>query len=323
MYTSTPAITVFSAVSMLLLASCASDQEEAESQPANTAEEAHTESSEAPRGSAEGTDTESPSGAESGSDESPSTDEEPDGSGSDDISTLEGAERIPDDQLPADPTEMYFSAEGEEVGIVGLSSDQSVEILSAPDVSPFVDAPELGAEILGEAGPLDTLVLAGREQHLQQLDEVDAGPDGAPVMWAEVQLGEGYGWVPVSDLSYFGGTRDITAEFQDRVPAAEDPNVLAEGVAMRAAIRAETREVPEEVADGADAEISTEWTVVSTPEGSGEDFYRIDITGLRDDAGTGERLHVHMDQEGAGYQVTTIESTPLCSRGVTDDGGCT
>lgn len=299
----TEAMAACGAVSVFLLTSCASGADETASEPTGAVTD------EAPDATA---DTAPEAEA------SPTPDE----SEENDSGTVEGAERIPDDQLPVAPSEMYFSAEGEEVGIAGLESHQVIDVFDMPDLSPHVSDTSGDAELLGGVGPLDSLVLAGREVNLLDLDEVDAGHESESTLWAEVQLGQGYGWLQPQNLYYFGPTSDVTGDFEGRVPAAEDPEVLAKGVAIRATIRAETGEVPEEVEDDAEASTVAQWTLVSAPEDFDEEFYRIDITGLPDDSVGGERLFVTVQAGDAGYAVATVESTLLCARGVSDDGLC-
>ena len=50
----------------------------------------------------------------------------------------------------------------------------------------------------------------------------------------------------------------------------------------------------------------------------------VDVLGLGDDSLGGVRLHVFAEPlpDGETFQVRTVETTLLCTRGVTDDGFC-
>ncbi|WP_258934731.1 hypothetical protein [Nesterenkonia pannonica] len=99
------------------------------------------------------------------------------------------------------------------------------------------------------------------------------------------------------------------------MPLTEDPQVIAESVAERS-LGADIQDVD----DGEQA--GPDWTVISAPEDYGEDFYRVDTTGLRDDAQMGDRLFIYVEESADGYELTQVEATNLCRRGVTDEGLC-
>ncbi|WP_150460484.1 hypothetical protein [Nesterenkonia ebinurensis] len=197
-----------------------------------------------------------------------------------------------------------FSHEGEEVGVAGLSfADEPFQVRAAPTSE---------AEVVGELGPLSAAYLGGRER------EHPALADGG--IWREVELADGYGWVETQgdggDLFYFGETQDITEEYIDEVPPAEDPQLIAEGVAERSL--GEDGEMIDEHGEP----MGPDYTLISTPEDHGEEFYRIDVLGLMDDAMAGYRLFVTVEEAEGGYELIQVERTLICSRGITD-GLCT
>jgi hypothetical protein len=61
-------------------------------------------------------------------------------------------------------------------------------------------------------------------------------------------------------------------------------------------------------------------TVGPTPGDFAEVTY--DVIGLGDDAVTGVRLHVFGIPADGGFTLTSVESTDLCARGVTEEGPC-
>ncbi|WP_300343519.1 hypothetical protein [Nesterenkonia sp.] len=191
----------------------------------------------------------------------------------------------------------YFSEEGAEVGFAGFTGEQPLTVRAAPTRE---------AEVVGELGPLDAVLLGGRERNHPALEGQGT--------WAEVQLAEGHGWYETGrsgSMLYFDRSEDLTEEYADQVPAAEDPQRIAESVAQRAAEQHAEAGVP-----------GPEWTLISTPEDYGEDFYRLDVLGLADDSQAGYRLFVTAEPTAHGHQLHHVESTALCRRGVSDDGLC-
>lgn len=273
-------------VSLLALGACGSAEEPGD--PADTETVTETASPEADGEEAEG-----------------QPDEETDPPPDQEAETPEGAERLPDEDLPAeqDDAARYYAEEGVEVGVAGLDPEEE-PVTVHPE-------PDHDAEVLYELGPLDAATLAGREVNI--LDDV--GHDSPPTRWAEIELGEGYGWVTLEHLYFFGETEDITEDFDD-VPPAEDPQEIAEGVGERAADTGEDIAGPDGEPAGPD------WTLVSTPEETGEEFYRVDSLGTMGDSNAGGRFFITVEAQGDGYQLQQVERTHICYRGVTDDGLC-
>lgn len=208
-----------------------------------------------------------------------------------------GSEQVPEDELPGEDVELYYE-QGEELGVAGLDPEEApLEVFDLPL--------DQDGDVVGELEPLDAVTVTGRQR--QDPDDPEAG------IWTEVELSDGYGWVD-GGLTYFAGTEDVTEDYLHEVPPAEDAQTIAEGVAERAA------------GDGPDQQREPERTLISTPEDHGEDFYRLDVTGLQDDSVVGYRLFVTVEESGEeageGFELAEVEQTQLCRRGVTDDGSC-
>lgn len=60
------------------------------------------------------------------------------------------------------------------------------------------------------------------------------------------------------------------------------------------------------------------WAIVTKPEDTGDGAYRLDITGVPDDAQAGERLKVTFDEVDGQYTISNVEKTLLCARGLSD-----
>lgn len=278
----TAQMTAWSAVSLLVLTACAGED-------AQQVEEAGTEGT-VQDGS--GTQDEQSAQDDSAAEEeagaqdqrrAPEGEEVPSG----------GSEQVPEDELPGEDVELYYE-QGDELGVAGLNPEEApLEVFDRPL--------EQDGDVVGELEPLDAVAVTGRQR--QDPDDREAG------IWTEVELSDGYGWVD-GGLTYFAGTEDVTEDYLDEVPPAEDAQTIAEGVAERAA------------GDGSGQQNGPEWTLISTPEDHGEDFYRLDVTGLHDDSAAGYRLFVTVEESGESFELAEVEQTQLCRRGVTDDGLC-
>ncbi|GAA1818456.1 SH3 domain-containing protein [Nesterenkonia flava] len=209
-----------------------------------------------------------------------------------------GIAQVPQEDLPGEDFEMYY-AEGDELGVAGLDPDDApLEVFAVPGED---------SEVVGGLQPTDAVTVTGRQR--TGSEDPDFG------IWTEVQLADGYGWVE-GGLFYFGATEDITDELLDDVPPAEDPQAIAEGVAERLA------DAGEDITDDDGEPVGPDWTLITTPEETGEDFYRIDVTGMMDDSVAGHRLFVTVEEQADGYALAQVERTLLCSRGVGESGLC-
>ncbi|MBO0596441.1 hypothetical protein I2485_01540 [Nesterenkonia sp. E16_7] len=239
-----------------------------------------------------------------------------------------GVERLAaddfDEDLHGEDAEMFSAAgEGEEVGVAGLDPSK--------DPIPVYVEPTRSSEVTAELESLDAVNLGGRDRHHpsetdgrdlveDSEDDQEQTPDGAAEdegFWSELELADGYGWLHRSaqdgGLYWFGETTEVSEDFAEVSPA-QDPNEIAESVGVRAT---ESRQEP-----GLDSEMGPSWVLVSEPADFDEDFYRIDVTGALDDSVAGQRLFVHVAQAEEGYELTRVEHTLLCSRGVGESGLC-
>lgn len=187
--------------------------------------------------------------------------------------------------VPGEETETYFSTEGQEVGLAGVR----------PEMVPVVvrEQPAADSAPVAELDQVGSVVLAGREWRDPAL--ADQG------YWAEVRVDGVQGWMPSGNLYHFGGTTDVTADYTD-IPAGTG----SQGVVVA---------VAQEATGG-----TGQWVLETTPDYAGEPFYRVDVTGMQDDAQGGERLSVTLREVNGGngreYAVDSVESTLLCHRGV-------
>jgi hypothetical protein len=183
--------------------------------------------------------------------------------------------------VPGEEVETYYSTEGKEVGVAGLR----------PEEEPLVvrDVPSVDGRAVAEVDRLGAVELAGREWN--NTDRPDEG------YWAEVRVDGEQGWLPSGNLFHFGGTEDVTEEYRDLPPAETDRELLA-AVGQRST--------------GGMAD----WIVLTTPDYAGEPFYRVDVTGMKDDAQAGERLSITVEQVDGGYGIATVDRTLVCRRGV-------
>lgn len=218
-----------------------------------------------------------------------------------------GVPQAADEDLPGDePTASTFGEAGDEVGVAGLDpNDAPLEVYALPGED---------SEVVAELQPTDAVVLTGRERNLNTSTDEGQG------IWTEVQLADGYGWSQTAPFLYFGSTEDVTSDYIDEVPPTEEPRALAESVGERA-----TGGEPGEDDAGEDADAydyGPRWVVITEPEDFGEEFYRVDVTGAMSDSGAGHRFFVHVEQQADGYQLTEVEATALCYRGVGESGLC-
>ncbi len=208
-----------------------------------------------------------------------------------------GTDPVPEAELPGAEHEA-FSEEGDELGVAGLDPDDApLDVYAVP-------APDGDADVVGELEPTDAVTITGRER--SDVDDPDFGS------WTEVELADGYGWVE-GGLAYFAGTEDITQDYTGEVPAAQDARAIAVEVAER---------YSEPWREDGTAPEAGQIAVVTTPEDFSEEFYRVDVTGMPDDSGAGARLFVTVEETADGYELTHLERTQLCQRGVSDDGLC-
>lgn len=196
-----------------------------------------------------------------------------------------------DGELPGERIDI-FPYEGAELAVVAVDADDTLNVRSGPGV---------GFDVVTELDPLATGVVA--TGHNRSLDD-----DG---IWAEVAVDGVTGWASTAFLAHLGDTGDRTSELYpdpaDR-PRAETMLELGEAVA-------------EDVAGSdLDGGPPLSITVVDGPSVGDLGEVTVDVTGFGDDALLGYRLAVFAEPDpgGESFTVRTVESTPLCRRGVSD-----
>ena len=196
--------------------------------------------------------------------------------------TAGGPTTAPDIGTPID----IFPYEGDELAVVGVASDDTLNVRSGPTAD---------HEIVAELEPLATgIVAAGRNVQI---------PGGA--IWAQVGTGGTSGWANTAYLAQLGRVDDITSELDGSL-SAPSLNELAGKIA--------TARGPEE---GRGPTV----TVVAGPAEGDLAEVTVDAIGYQDDALKGERLHVFARKDGDRYGLKSVEATMLCVRGV-EDGLC-
>lgn len=182
-------------------------------------------------------------------------------------------------EVPGEEVEAYFSTAGQEVGVAGLASEEEPIIVR--------DVPSSTGTQVAEVDRLGAVDLAGREWNNTQ--DPDEG------FWAQVRVDGVTGWMPSAHLYHFAATTDVTDDYRDVTGDSE-------------------QEVVEAV--GQEAASMAEYVLLTTPDYAGEPFYRVDVTGMKDDAQAGERLFVTVEENDGGYAAEKVERTLLCHRGV-------
>ena len=201
----------------------------------------------------------------------------------------DGADPVPDGQLPGDDIVTFFAEAGRTVDVVGVKTGDVLFVRALPDAT---------SEEVGRLAPTGDAVLAGRERAV------------GPGTWAEVELSDGVGWVNSSYLAYIPDEgQDITSEAAGI--AADSDAADAEDLA---------REIGEARAARSGGGAGPRATLVETPA---HDVlvYRVDVLGLPDDSVRGERVEIFLEETADGYEVTEATSYPICGRG-TGDGLC-
>lgn len=194
-----------------------------------------------------------------------------------------------DGELPGEPWDA-FPSEGAELAVVGVESDDVLNVRSGPGVE---------FDIVAELEPLAEGITATGDNRI-----LDGG------VWARVTADGVTGWANYAFLTHLGLTDDVTAQlFPDPAdrPSAGTMEQLAE-VVGRALV-------------GEDPPLTL--TVAAGPEVGDLAEITVDVRGLRDDAASGYRIVIFATPDPAGGVVLrTVESTVHCTRGVTDEGLC-
>lgn len=182
-------------------------------------------------------------------------------------------------EVPGEEVEAYLSTAGQEVGVAGLESEEEPIIVR--------DVPSSTGAQVEEVDRLGAVELAGREWNNTQ--DPDEG------FWAQVRVDGAAGWMPSAHLYHFAATTDVTDDYRDVTGDSEQ--AVVETVGRQAASMADH-------------------VLLTTPDYAGEPFYRVDVTGMKDDAQAGERLFVTVGENDGSYAAEKVERTLLCHRGV-------
>lgn len=198
-------------------------------------------------------------------------------------------------QLPGQSFEGIFTA-GAVFAVISVAADDQLNVRALP-----------GADqaIVGRLDPLTTgLIFTGRDRLLTP----------ARAVWYEIEHGEVIGWVNARFVAPLDGTRDVTSVV---VEAAGGPLTAATMEELASAvIEIRIRNV----------DIDPSSVLIDGPKTVG-DLTEItyDLTGLRDDAGLGERLHLFARESGTGsdrFELVRVEATDICARGSGGGGLC-
>lgn len=192
--------------------------------------------------------------------------------------------------LAGEPVDFFFG-DGDQLGVVGVASDDVLNIRSGPGVE---------RRIVARAEPLaEDVVATGRARSLTRS------------IWVEVTVGDVTGWANSAFLAYLGQTTDATAAIVDQLggrPTAETMVDLGREVAQ----------------SQASTEPASDIVVVQRPSDADVPDIVYDVVGLGDDATLGLRLRVfgEPDPSGEAFSLRTVEQTLLCDRGVSAEGLC-
>lgn len=177
---------------------------------------------------------------------------------------------------------------GDVLGVVGVAHDDVLNVRSGPGVN---------YEVVVELDPTEDDVVA--KGNTWSLDDA---------LWIEVEAGGVEGWVNLRYVGYLGETDDTTSQIVETL--GETPEV--ETMLDLGTLVAET------VAEGAGEGVDIVMSVAPTVGDLGEVTF--DVLGFEDDSVRGARLHVFgtPSESGEGFILKSVESTSICSRGVSD-----
>ncbi|HLS26611.1 MAG TPA: SH3 domain-containing protein [Beutenbergiaceae bacterium] len=267
---------VAAAAAALVLAACGGTTDSDPPEGATVTEE--------PEAEPQGTATDEPEAELEDAPEGRSEDTK--GTGADDDAAAperQGADPVPDEELPGSDFGLYFSEQGAAVDVVGVPDGDVLFVRALPDHT---------AQEVGRLSPTGGAVLAGRER------SVEHG------LWAEIELAGGVGWVNSRYLGYLAEPgEDITGAF-DQYGGQEDAVGLVADIAQ------------ERVDEHALESETPQWVLIQTPADS--PVYRVDVFPFFDDATYGERLEIHVEDTADGVEVSQVQRTFICSRGVSD-----
>lgn len=193
--------------------------------------------------------------------------------------------------LPGERVEIFPYA-GARLAVVGVAAGDTLHVRAGPGVE---------FDVLFDLAPLATNARATGHNR-----SVGQGP-----FWSEINVDGRVGWANSRFLLQPGQVSDITAKlFPTPADRPSGKTMLEVGQAV-ARLRA-SKEPPSNI------------VVVDGPTVRDLGEITVDVIGLGDDAQGGERLKIFAERAPGGgrFTVRTVESTELCSRGVSDDGLC-
>jgi uncharacterized protein YraI len=199
---------------------------------------------------------------------------------------------IDEADLPGERIDIYPYADAE-LGVIGVEADDALNVRTGPGTS---------YDIVTELDPLASGFTA--TGHNRSIDNES--------FWVQIDTGDHTGWVNVRFVSHLGATNDVTSQLEGEI-VGDTMVDLAEVVTERLFGPAEEEGPPRR------------FVVVDGPTAGDLGEVTVDVTGFGDDALTGYRLHVFgTPGEGGGdaFFLKSVESTPLCTRGVSDEGLC-
>ena len=208
-------------------------------------------------------------------------------------------------ELPGEPSDHPFVDDGDVLGVVAVRYDETLAIREFPGG---------GEAVLATLPPLtDDVVATGEHRRL-----------GVGDFWHQVTADGVTGWADAAFLRFVSPTsQDITADVISRL-----------GGAPVAATMESLGEVVAESFASTEGEVISRIVVVVAPTDGATGTVTFDVVDFADDSVAGDRLLVTGQQVPAdtlpstgirattAYELTGVERTLICYRGVTADGIC-
>lgn len=196
----------------------------------------------------------------------------------------------PDEPLPGTPFDIGPGA-GERLDVVAVGHDDELNLRTRPDPSaPIVDT-------VAPRASTPRVISAGEGRLL------DAS------IWWKVMVGGEPAWANFAFLGQLGDASEALAQVEAGLDDPEAPTVEALIEAVAASMAAGPEPVLTYVTPIQDASGGTKRVL-------------IDVTKIGDDAVKGVRLALTIAPSGGGYRLDAARLTPICGRGITDDGLC-
>lgn len=185
--------------------------------------------------------------------------------------------------LAGEPWDLFVPApsDGSVVGVANVKHDDVLNVRSGPSV---------GFDVITTLEPLRMGILGTGDGWIL--------PSGA--IWWKIDVDGMIGWANSGFLTRFAAYTDIT----DRVgPMADSATMLELGQSVAAAVASESIDVTPLI------------TLVAAPGDVADDVAIFDLFGLADDSVEGQRLRITGGPAASGFQLLSVESSPMCARG--------